>query len=237
MNAQERFLQKLAGVTDPETKRKRIGEEFIRVFEEESKKIGQVDFLAQGTIYSDVIESGGGGIAAKIKSHHNVGGLPEHVDFKEIIEPLRLLFKDEVRDLGRSLRLPYYLVDRQPFPGPGLAVRVIGEITKEKLDILREADAIFREEVDKAGLLRRPTQYFAILTNMRTVGVMGDGRSYENAIALRAVRTEDFMTADWAYLPLELLDRVSTRIVNEVPHVNRVLYDITSKPPATVEWE
>ena len=237
VNAQERFLQKLAGVTDPETKRKRIGEEFIRVFEEESKKIGQVDFLAQGTIYSDVIESGGGGIAAKIKSHHNVGGLPEHVDFKEIIEPLRLLFKDEVRDLGRSLRLPYYLVDRQPFPGPGLAVRVIGEITKEKLDILREADAIFREEVDKAGLLRRPTQYFAILTNMRTVGVMGDGRSYENAIALRAVRTEDFMTADWAYLPLELLDRVSTRIVNEVPHVNRVLYDITSKPPATVEWE
>ena len=237
VNAQDRFLKKLEGVSDPETKRKLIGEEFIRVFEEESKRLGKVDFLAQGTIYPDVIESGVGGIAAKIKSHHNVGGLPEHVDFKEIIEPLRLLFKDEVRDLGRALRLPYYLVDRQPFPGPGLAVRVIGEITKEKLDILREADAIFREEIEKAGLLRRPTQYFAVLTNIRTVGVMGDGRSYEYAIALRAVRTEDFMTADWAYLPLELLDRVSTRIVNEVPHINRVLYDITSKPPATVEWE
>ena len=238
VNAQERFLKKLEGVTDPEQKRKRIGEEFIRVFEEESKKIGKVDFLAQGTIYPDVIESGkGSGKSAVIKSHHNVGGLPEHMDFKGILEPLRMLFKDEVRTLGRSLGLPDYLVDRQPFPGPGLAVRIIGEVTKEKLDILREADAIFRDEVDRAGLQRRPTQYFAIFTNVRTVGVMGDGRSYESAIALRAVRTEDFMTADWAYLPLELLDRISTRIVNEVPHVNRVLYDITNKPPATLEWE
>ena len=236
VDAEARFLGKLAGVTEPERKRKIIGEEFIRVFEEEAKKIGQVDFLAQGTIYPDVIESGLGD-AAVIKSHHNVGGLPDYVDFREIIEPLRMLFKDEVRSLGRELGLPEYLVSRQPFPGPGLAIRVIGEVTKPKLDLLRRADAIFREEVAAAGLPDCPDQYFAALTNMRSVGVMGDGRTYDCAIALRAVRTDDFMTADWARLPYELLDRVSTRIVNEVPGVNRVLYDITSKPPATVEWE
>ena len=236
VDAEARFLGKLAGVTEPERKRKIIGEEFIRVFEEEAKKIGQVDFLAQGTIYPDVIESGLGD-AAVIKSHHNVGGLPDYVDFREIIEPLRMLFKDEVRSLGRELGLPEYLVSRQPFPGPGLAIRVIGEVTKPKLDLLRKADAIFREEVAAAQLPDCPNQYFAALTNMRSVGVMGDGRTYDCAIALRAVRTDDFMTADWARLPYELLDRVSTRIVNEVPGVNRVLYDITSKPPATVEWE
>ena len=236
VDAEARFLGKLAGVTEPERKRKIIGEEFIRVFEEEAKKIGQVDFLAQGTIYPDVIESGLGD-AAVIKSHHNVGGLPDYVDFREIIEPLRMLFKDEVRSLGRELGLPEYLVSRQPFPGPGLAIRVIGEVTKPKLDLLRKADAIFREEVAAAQLPDCPNQYFAALTNMRSVGVMGDGRTYDCAIALRAVRTDDFMTADWARLPYELLDRVSTRIVNEVPGVNRVLYDITSKPPATVEME
>ena len=236
VDAEARFLGKLAGVTEPERKRKIIGEEFIRVFEEEARKIGQVDFLAQGTIYPDVIESGLGD-AAVIKSHHNVGGLPDYVDFREIIEPLRMLFKDEVRSLGRELGLPEYLVSRQPFPGPGLAIRVIGEVTKPKLDLLRKADAIFREEVAAAQLPDCPNQYFAALTNMRSVGVMGDGRTYDCAIALRAVRTDDFMTADWARLPYELLDRVSTRIVNEVPGVNRVLYDITSKPPATVEWE
>ena len=236
VDAEARFLGKLAGVTEPERKRKIIGEEFIRVFEEEAKKIGQVDFLAQGTIYPDVIESGLGD-AAVIKSHHNVGGLPDYVDFREIIEPLRMLLKDEVRSLGRELGLPEYLVSRQPFPGPGLAIRVIGEVTKPKLDLLRKADAIFREEVAAAQLPDCPNQYFAALTNMRSVGVMGDGRTYDCAIALRAVRTDDFMTADWARLPYELLDRVSTRIVNEVPGVNRVLYDITSKPPATVEWE
>ena len=236
VDAEARFLGKLAGVTEPERKRKIIGEEFIRVFEEEAKKIGQVDFLAQGTIYPDVIESGLGD-AAVIKSHHNVGGLPDYVDFREIIEPLRMLFKDEVRSLGRELGLPEYLVSRQPFPGPGLAIRVIGEVTKPKLDLLRKADAIFREEVAAAKLPDCPNQYFAALTNMRSVGVMGDGRTYDCAIALRAVRTDDFMTADWARLPYELLDRVSTRIVNEVPGVNRVLYDITSKPPATVEFE
>ena len=236
VDAEARFLGKLAGVTEPERKRKIIGEEFIRVFEEEAKKIGQVDFLAQGTIYPDVIESGLGD-AAVIKSHHNVGGLPDYVDFREIIEPLRMLFKDEVRSLGRELGLPEYLVSRQPFPGPGLAIRVIGEVTKPKLDLLRKADAIFREEVAAAQLPDCPNQYFAALTNMRSVGVMGDGRTYDCAIALRAVRTDDFMTADWARLPYELLDRVSTRIVNEVPGVNRVLYDITSKPPATVEFE
>ena len=236
VDAEARFLGKLAGVTEPERKRKIIGEEFIRVFEEEAKKIGQVDVLAQGTIYPDVIESGLGD-AAVIKSHHNVGGLPDYVDFREIIEPLRMLFKDEVRSLGRELGLPEYLVSRQPFPGPGLAIRVIGEVTKPKLDLLRKADAIFREEVAAAQLPDCPNQYFAALTNMRSVGVMGDGRTYDCAIALRAVRTDDFMTADWARLPYELLDRVSTRIVNEVPGVNRVLYDITSKPPATVEWE
>ena len=230
VDAEARFLGKL------ERKRKIIGEEFIRVFEEEAKKIGQVDFLAQGTIYPDVIESGLGN-AAVIKSHHNVGGLPDYVDFREIIEPLRMLFKDEVRQLGRELGLPEYLVSRQPFPGPGLAIRVIGEVTKPKLDLLRKADAIFREEVAATQLPDCPNQYFAALTNMRSVGVMGDGRTYDYAIALRAVRTDDFMTADWARLPYDLLDRVSTRIVNEVPGVNRILYDVTSKPPATVEWE
>jgi len=235
-NAKESFLSKLAGVTEPEAKRKIIGEEFIRVFEQEAKKIGRVDYLVQGTIYPDVIESGLGD-AAVIKSHHNVGGLPDYVDFREIIEPLRLLFKDEVRQLGRELGLPEYLVSRQPFPGPGLAIRVIGDITEKKLDLLRAADFIFREEMAKAGQDKLLDQYFAVLTNMRSVGVMGDGRTYDYAIALRAVTTADFMTADWARIPYELLDRVSNRIVNEVPHVNRVLYDITSKPPATVEFE
>ena len=236
VNAEERFLQKLAGVTDPERKRKIIGEEFIRVFEEEAKKLGTVDFLVQGTIYPDVIESGKGD-AAVIKSHHNVGGLPDYVDFKEIIEPLRMLFKDEVRALGRELGLPEYLVMRQPFPGPGLGIRVIGEVTKEKLDILREADFIFRDEIAKAGLGHTMNQYFAALTNMRSVGVMGDGRTYDYAVALRSVTTSDFMTADWTRIPYEVLDKVSNRIVNEVKGVNRVLYDITSKPPATVEFE
>ena len=236
VNAEERFLTKLAGVTEPERKRKIIGEEFIRVFEEESKRIGRVDYLAQGTIYPDVIESGLGD-SATIKSHHNVGGLPDFVDFKEIIEPLRMLFKDETRQLGRELGLPEYLVKRQPFPGPGLAIRVIGEITKEKLDILREADFIFRDEAAKAGIEDQMSQYFAALTNMRSVGVMGDGRTYDYAVALRAVKTDDFMTADWVRIPYEVLDRVSVRIVNEVAGVNRVLYDVTSKPPATVEFE
>ncbi len=236
VNAEQRFLGKLDGVSDPESKRKIIGEEFIRVFEEESKKIGAVDFLAQGTIYPDVIESGLGN-AAVIKSHHNVGGLPDYVDFKEIIEPLRLLFKDEVRQLGRELGLPEYLVSRQPFPGPGLAIRIMGCITKEKADTLRLADFIFRDELDKAGENKRLNQYFAVLTDTRTVGVMGDGRSYDHVLALRAVTTEDFMTADWARIPYDVLDKVSVRIVNEVPGINRIVYDITSKPPATVEWE
>ena len=236
VNAAKRFLSKLAGVADPEKKRKIIGEEFIRVFEEEGKKIGKTDFLAQGTIYPDVIESGKGN-AETIKSHHNVGGLPDFVDFKEIIEPLRLLFKDEVRELGRKLGLPEYLVMRQPFPGPGLAIRIIGEVTEEKLEILREADFIFREEIAKANLEKTMNQYFAALTNMKSVGVMGDGRTYDWAVVLRSVTTEDFMTADWTRIPYEVLDRVSGRIVNEVSHVNRVLYDITSKPPATVEFE
>ncbi|MCI8657815.1 MAG: glutamine-hydrolyzing GMP synthase [Oscillospiraceae bacterium] len=236
VDAGERFLEKLAGVSEPERKRKIIGEEFIRVFEEEAKKIGAVDFLAQGTIYPDVIESGAGN-AAVIKSHHNVGGLPDCVDFKEIIEPLRLLFKDEVRQLGRELGLPEYLVSRQPFPGPGLAIRVIGDVTREKLDILREADAIFREEIARAGEEQNLSQYFAALTNMRSVGVMGDGRTYDYAVALRGVTTSDFMTADWARLPYEVLEAASVRIVNEVKGVNRVLYDVTSKPPATVEFE
>ena len=236
VDAEARFLEKLAGVTEPERKRKIIGEEFIRVFEEEARKIGAVDFLAQGTIYPDVIESGAGS-AAVIKSHHNVGGLPDYVDFKEIIEPLRLLFKDEVRQLGRELGLPEYLVSRQPFPGPGLAIRVIGELTKEKLDTLRDADAVYREEIASAGLDREIGQYFAVLTNTRSVGVMGDGRTYDYTLALRAVNTSDFMTADWARIPYDVLDRISTRIVNEVPGINRIVYDVTSKPPATIEWE
>ena len=235
VNAEDRFLEKLNGVTDPETKRKTIGEEFIRVFEEEGRKIKSVDFLAQGTIYPDVIESGVGD-AAVIKSHHNVGGLPEVVDFKDLIEPLRMLFKDEVRQLGRELGLADYLVDRQPFPGPGLGIRVIGELTKEKLDILRDADFIFREELEKAKV-EGLNQYFAVLTNNRTVGVMGDFRTYDFTLALRAVSTTDFMTADWTRIPYEILDKVSVRIVNEVPHINRIVYDITSKPPATIEWE
>lgn len=235
-NAQELFLGKLAGVTEPERKRKIIGEEFIRVFEAEAKKIGKVDYLVQGTIYPDVIESGAGD-AATIKSHHNVGGLPEHVDFEEIIEPLRDLFKDEVRQLGIELGLPERFVWRQPFPGPGLAVRVIGEITEEKLAILRDADAIFREEIANAGLDRDINQYFAVITDMRSVGVMGDGRTYDYTLALRAVTTTDFMTADWARIPYDVLEKASNRIVNEVKHVNRLVYDITSKPPATIEWE
>ena len=237
VNAKDRFLSKLAGVTDPETKRKIIGEEFIRVFEAEAKKIGAVDFLAQGTIYPDVVESGLGGESVVIKSHHNVGGLPDCVDFKEIVEPLRRLFKDEVRQLGTELGLPDELVWRQPFPGPGLAIRVIGEITEEKLSILRDADAIFREEMKLAGLDRTTSQFFAVLTDLRSVGVMGDERTYDYTLALRAVQSQDFMTATWSRLPYELLDKVSGRIVGEVKHINRICYDITSKPPATVEWE
>lgn len=236
VNAQDRFLGRLAGQENPETKRKIIGEEFIRVFEDEGRKIGSVDFLAQGTIYPDVIESGAGD-AAVIKSHHNVGGLPAVVDFKGLIEPLRNLFKDEVRELGEELGLADYLVWRQPFPGPGLAIRVMGEVTKEKLDVLRDADAIFREEIANAGLDRSVNQYFAVLTSTRTVGVMGDFRTYDYTLALRAVTTTDFMTADWARLPYEVLDKISTRIVNEVNHINRIVYDVTSKPPATIEWE
>ena len=291
MNEEERFLTALKGVTEPERKRKIIGEQFIRVFEKVGKQIGTVDYLAQGTIYPDVIESGTGdaavikshhnvgglpdfvdfkefirvfeeesrksgksdvlvqgtiypdviesgkGDASTIKSHHNVGGLPDFGDFKEIVEPLRMLFKDEVRQLGRELGLPDYLVMRQPFPGPGLGIRIIGEVTKEKADILREADAIFREEIAKAGLENQMNQYFAVLTNMRSVGVMGDGRTYDYTLALRSVTTSDFMTADWARIPYEVLDKVSVRIVNEVKNINRIVYDITSKPPATIEWE
>lgn len=236
VDAGERFLSRLAGVSEPEKKRKIIGEEFIRVFEEESKKLGRMDFLCQGTIYPDVVESGTGE-AAVIKSHHNVGGLPENIGFEGIIEPLRNLFKDEVRRVGLELGIPEKLVWRQPFPGPGLAVRIMGDITPEKLELLKEADAIFREEISAAGLDRSINQYFAVLTNIRSVGVMGDGRTYDHTIALRGVTTSDFMTADWARIPYEVLDRVSTRIVNEVKHINRVVYDITSKPPATIEWE
>jgi len=236
VNVEDQFLGKLAGVSDPEQKRKIIGEEFIRVFEVEAKKIGTVDFLVQGTIYPDVIESGPGA-AAVIKSHHNVGGLPDNVDFKEIIEPLRVLFKDEVRRAGLELGIPGNLVWRQPFPGPGLAIRVIGDITKDKLDIVRDADAIYREEIANAGIDRDINQYFAALTNMRSVGVMGDERTYDYAIVLRAVTTTDFMTADWAQIPYSVLEKVSSRIINEVRHVNRVLYDVTSKPPATIEYE
>ena len=237
VNAQQRFYDKLAGVEEPEKKRKIIGEEFIRVFEEEAKKIGTVDFLVQGTIYPDVVESGLGGESAVIKSHHNVGGLPDYVDFKEVVEPLRDLFKDEVRQAGRELGIPEYLVSRQPFPGPGLAVRIIGAVTPEKVKIVQQADAIYREEVEAAGAHKGLGQYFAALTNMRSVGVMGDERTYDYAIALRAVATADFMTAEAAPLPWEVLARATSRIVNEVPHVNRVLYDCTGKPPATVEFE
>ncbi len=236
VNAQERFYEKLKGVTDPEAKRKIIGTEFIRVFEEEAKKIGKVDFLVQGTIYPDVIESGLGK-SATIKSHHNVGGLPSVVDFKEIIEPLRLLFKDEVRRVGLELGIPEYLVFRQPFPGPGLGIRIIGEVTKEKVRIVQDADYIYREEIAKAGIDKELGQYFAALTNMQSVGVMGDERTYDYAIALRAVTTTDFMTADWAKIPYDVLDVISRRIVNEVKGVNRVLLDCTSKPPATIEFE
>lgn len=236
VNVQDRFLSKLSGITDPEQKRKIIGEEFIRVFEEEAKKIGAVDFLVQGTIYPDVIESGLGK-GAVIKSHHNVGGLPDHVDFKEIVEPLRDLFKDEVRKVGLELGIPENLVFRQPFPGPGLAIRIIGDITEDKLNILKDADLIFREEVEKANLGKSINQYFAVLTNLKSVGVMGDERTYDYTVALRAVETTDFMTGVWSKIPYEVLEKVSSRIVNEVKHVNRVVYDITSKPPATIEWE
>ena len=236
VDAKERFYEKLKGVTEPEKKRKIIGEEFIRVFEAEAKKIGKVDFLVQGTIYPDVIESGLGK-SAVIKSHHNVGGLPDCVDFKEIVEPLRLLFKDEVRKAGRELGIPEQLVNRQPFPGPGLGIRIIGEVTAEKVKIVQEADAIYREEIARAGVDKTLGQYFAALTNMRSVGVMGDGRTYDYAVVLRAVETSDFMTAEAAQLPWEVLSKVTTRIVNEVRGVNRVLYDCTGKPPATIELE
>ena len=237
VNAQERYYEKLKGVTEPEAKRKIIGEEFIRVFEEEAKKIGAVDFLVQGTIYPDVVESGLGGESAVIKSHHNVGGLPDHVDFKEIIEPLRDLFKDEVRKVGLELGIPEYLVFRQPFPGPGLGIRIIGEVNAEKVKIVQDADAIYREEIANAGLDRSIGQYFAALTNMRSVGVMGDERTYDYAIALRAVNTIDFMTAEAAEIPYEVLNKVMSRIINEVRGVNRVMYEITSKPPGTIEFE
>ena len=237
VNAADRFIGKLEGVSDPETKRKTIGEEFIRVFEEEAKKIGAVDFLAQGTIYPDVVESGLGGESAVIKSHHNVGGLPDYVDFKEIIEPLRDLFKDEVRKAGLELGIPENLVFRQPFPGPGLGIRIIGEVTAEKVRIVQDADAIYREEIAKAGLDRDINQYFAALTNMRSVGVMGDFRTYDYAVALRAVKTIDFMTAEAAEIPYEVLNKVMNRIINEVKGVNRVFYDLTSKPPGTIEFE
>ena len=237
VNAQERFYSKLAGVTEPERKRKIIGEEFIRVFEEEAKKIGAVDFLAQGTIYPDVVESGLGGESAVIKSHHNVGGLPDYVDFKEIIEPLRDLFKDEVRKSGLELGIPEKLVFRQPFPGPGLGIRIIGEVTAEKVRIVQDADYIYREEIAKAGLDHSIGQYFAALTNMRSVGVMGDERTYDYAVALRAVTTVDFMTAEAAEIPFEVLQTVMGRIINEVKGVNRVFYDLTSKPPGTIEME
>ena len=237
VNAQERFYGKLAGVSDPETKRKIIGEEFIRVFEEEAKKIGAVDFLVQGTIYPDVVESGLGGESAVIKSHHNVGGLPDYVDFKEIIEPLRDLFKDEVRKAGLELGIPEHLVFRQPFPGPGLGIRIIGEVTADKVRIVQDADFIYREEIAKAGYDKSIGQYFAALTNMRSVGVMGDERTYDYAVALRAVNTIDFMTAEAAEIPFEVLQTVMSRIINEVKGVNRVFYDLTSKPPGTIEFE
>ena len=237
VNAQERFYEKLKGVEEPERKRKIIGEEFIRVFEEEAKKIGAVDFLVQGTIYPDVVESGVGGESTVIKSHHNVGGLPDYVDFKEIIEPLRNLFKDEVRKAGLELGIPEYLVFRQPFPGPGLGIRIIGEVTAEKVKMVQDADAIWREEIAKAGIDKEIGQYFAALTNMKSVGVMGDERTYDYAIALRAVTTTDFMTAESAEIPWDVIGRTTSRIVNEVKHINRVMYDCTGKPPATIEFE
>ena len=237
VDARDRFYKKLAGQDAPERKRKIIGEEFIRVFEDEAKKIGAVDFLSQGTIYPDVVESGLGGESATIKSHHNVGGLPDYVDFKEIVEPLRDLFKDEVRQAGRELGLPEYLVARQPFPGPGLAIRIIGDVTPEKVAIVQDADAIWREEIDKLPMAQRPSQYFAALTNMRSVGVMGDERTYDYAIALRAVTTTDFMTAEVTILPTETITTAANRIVNEVKNINRVMFDYTTKPPATIEWE
>ena len=236
VNAQDRFLDRLAGVSDPEAKRMIIGEEFIRVFEEESKKLGKIDFLVQGTIYPDVIESGADE-SGLVKSHHNVGGLPEDFDFREIIEPLRNLFKDEVRRVGEELGIPHHMVWRQPFPGPGLAIRVIGDVTRENLQIIREADAIYRDEIAKAGLDREIWQYFAVLTDMRSVGVTGGKRTYDYTVALRGVTSVDGMRANWARIPHEVLDRVSSRITNEVAHVNRVVYDISSKPPATIEWE
>ena len=236
INAQDRFYKKLEGIEEPEAKRKIIGEEFIRVFEEEEKKIGAVDYLVQGTIYPDVIESGLGK-SATIKSHHNVGGLPDCVDFREIIEPLRLLFKDEVRQAGRELGIPEYLVSRQPFPGPGLGIRIIGEVTADKVRIVQDADAIYRQEIANAGLDKAISQYFAALTNMRSVGVMGDERTYDYAVALRAVTTTDFMTAECAEIPFAVLQKVMNRVVNEVKGVNRVVYDLTSKPPGTIEFE
>jgi len=236
VNAEDRFLEKLKGVYDPEAKRKIIGEEFIRVFEEEAKKIGYVDYLVQGTIYPDVIESGTKN-SAVIKSHHNVGGLPDVVDFEEIIEPLRDLFKDEVRAVGTAIGIPDFLVHRQPFPGPGLAIRIIGDITKEKLDILRQTDFVFRDEIAKAGLDRDIWQYFTVLTGLRSVGVQGDERTYSYTVALRAVTSLDAMTADWARIPFDVLENISVRMVNEVHGINRVVYDVTSKPPATIEWE
>ncbi len=236
VNAQQRFFSKLAGVTDPEKKRKIIGEEFIRVFEDEAGKLGTIHALAQGTIYPDVIESGKGD-SAVIKSHHNVGGLPDNISFEELVEPLRALFKDEVREVGEQLGIPHELVWRQPFPGPGLAVRIIGEITEENVAILQDADAIFREEVINAGMEHCANQYFAVFTGIRSVGVMGDARTYGHTIALRSVTTDDFMTAEWTRLPFEVLEKASSRITNEVAGISRIVYDITSKPPATVEWE
>ena len=236
VDARERFLKKLAGVTEPERKRKIIGEEFIRVFEEEAKKLGGAEFLLQGTIYPDVIESGTKS-ADTIKSHHNVGGLPKDIGFKGLVEPLRMLFKDEVRALGESLGIPHELVWRQPFPGPGLAIRVLGDVTEDKLQILRRSDAIFREEVKNAGLAEAIWQYFTVFTGMRSVGVMGDLRTYDYVIGERAVTSTDAMTVEWAEIPFPVLRRISDRIIGEVPHVNRVVYDITSKPPGTIEWE
>ena len=236
VNAEERFLEKLKGVTEPERKRKIIGEEFIRVFEEEARKLGKVQVLVQGTIYPDVIESGAGN-ASTIKSHHNVGGLPERMDFEQIVEPLRDLFKDEVRKVGLELGIPSELVYRQPFPGPGLAVRIIGEVTRDKLEVLRGADWIFRQELENSTAKSMASQYFAVLTDTRSVGVMGDMRTYGHTVALRCVTTDDFMTVDWTHIPFEVLERASSRITGEIPGINRVVYDITSKPPATVEWE